>query len=178
MENFAALLIDVQEKLFPKVFEPDQLEENLAKALTIFGRLNLHLIVTEQYPSGLGSTISSLKNRFLESSIPLVKTAFSCLKEESVKKAILDQNHDHYILMGIETHICVSQTALDLIKLGKKVTVLIDCTSSRSLEHKSVAIDLLRQHGVEITTLEAFIFNYLANSKHPQFKQISSYFKN
>jgi hypothetical protein len=165
MENFtfkssqtAALLIDVQEKLFEKIDHSEALLLNLQLALRGFQILHLPLFVTEQYPQGLGSTLMSLKECFSNDQSTFPKTSFSCLGDPKIKKQILSQPAKQGILMGIEAHVCVLQSAKELLKEGKQVAVCRDAIGARSSEDLECAVAEMRDIGVRVTSIETVLF--------------------
>lgn len=161
----AALLIDVQEKLFPHIDQSKALLATLQMAVRGFQILQVPLFATEQYPEGLGATIPVLK-------IPQTysKTRFSCLPA-------LNPKQDQYILMGIEAHVCVLQSAKGLLQAGKQVAVLADAIGSRSPRDLAIAIAEMRDMGVRISSLETVLFELMQDAKCAEFKQISALIK-
>lgn len=163
------LLIDIQEKLFAKVLGQTALAsrlEILSKACTL---LQIPIVLTEQYPQGLGKTIDVLNH------IPVSfeKTAFSCLGDEKIKKAIIASGCKSWIIAGIESHVCVLQTVHDLLQNNMKPVVVQDAISSRNMADHTSAIEEMRSMGARITTTETLLFELLQDAKHPQFKPIS-----
>lgn len=163
------LLIDIQEKLFAKVAGAALLASRLqilSKACTL---LQIPIVLTEQYPQGLGKTIDALSH------IPVSfeKTAFSCLGDEKIKKAIIASGCQSWIVAGIESHVCVLQTVRDLLKNKMIPIVVQDALSSRNLLDHTSAIEEMRSLGARITTTETLLFELLQDAKHPQFKQIA-----
>lgn len=161
------LIIDVQEKLLNAVFNPEMMKKKsviLSEAAKILG---IPTIITEQYPKGLGSTIQEIdvEAEYFE------KTSFNAL--ESVGKIGKKQ----IIVCGIESHICVYQTVSALLEQGFKVTVVKDAVSSRSEEEYLSALDIMKEIGAEIKTVEMVLFELLKTSKHPNFKEIQNLIK-
>lgn len=184
MKNFtldrsqtAILLIDVQEKLFDRIERAQDILRVMQTAIKGFELLQLPIFVTEQYPQGLGPTIAEIKRCLPETQEYLTKTSFSCLGDTSCKKRLLNHGATQWILMGIEAHVCVLQSAKDLLSAGKQVAVLNDAISSRSIYDFSTAIAEMRDMGVRITSTETVLFELLRESKAPEFKQISSLVK-
>lgn len=181
-EKTGLLLIDLQEKLLSKIPNHKNLISNvifLIKGLSIF---KIPIIISQQYPQGLGPLSESLKNCIYEElkvSPPCFsKLSFSCLLDDSIHKTICSLPCTTWILAGIETHICLFQTAKDLLLLGKKVIVPRDTTSSRvDFEHLS-AIEELRTLGARITTSETLLFEILKSKSQSEFKFISELVKN
>jgi nicotinamidase-related amidase len=171
------LLIDVQEKLLPRVEHSCLLMKNLQKAVRGFRILNLPIYVTEQYPRGLGETVPSLKSCLGPTQIYFSKTSFSCMGDSGVQSSILETSLQQWILMGLEAHVCVLQTARALINAGKEVVILNDAISSRSIYDFSTAIAEMRDMGARISSTESVLFELLQDAKAPEFKQISQLLK-
>jgi nicotinamidase-related amidase len=168
--------VDVQERLFPHIQQNQELEKNL---LTLVKGLKLHnipIIVNEQYKKGIGETIPSLKELTIE--YPhFEKTTFSCCGQDEGLAAIKATGKKFVILAGIETHVCVLQTALDLLEEGLQPVLVTDCVNSRKQKDKDTAIQRLVQAGVIPTTYESLLFELTVNAKHPVFKEISKLVK-
>jgi nicotinamidase-related amidase len=171
------MVIDVQERLFNFIERPCEILEVMHKVVTGFQILNLPILVTEQYPQGLGSTILALKNCLRDQDKILTKTTFSCLGDETLRKQILDMPIEQWVLVGIEAHVCVLQTAKDLLANGKQVAVLNDAISSRSIYDFSTAIAEMRDIGVRVTSAETVLFELVHDSKAAEFKEISNLVK-
>ncbi len=175
-EDCVFVQVDVQERLFPHIQNNEELEKNL---VTLVKGLQLHeipMIVNEQYKKGIGETIASLKE--LTDIYPhFEKTTFSCCGNEDGLCAIKDTNKKIVILAGIETHVCVLQTALDLLEEGFQVVLVTDCVNSRKEKDKEMAIQRMIQVGVIPTTYESLLFELTVNAKNPVFKEISKLVK-
>lgn len=167
------LVIDVQEKLFHLVERSCEVLHKINQTVQGFRIFDLPVVVTEQYPQGLGETVPPLKNILGPDQEFLSKTTFSCLGDESVKKNLLERPLDYWVLVGIEAHVCVLQTAKELLKANKQVVVLNDAISSRSIYDYSSAIAELRDCGARISTTETILFELLGDSKASEFKEIS-----
>ncbi len=166
------LIIDVQEKLV-NMLDDTTVKDNSIKVAKACGILNIPTVITEQYPKGLGSTIEEIKNA-LPNAEYIEKTTFSALKEEEVKKFL---SQKQIIIFGIETHICVLQTAMDLLNEGYEVFVLENACGSRNKENKQAALRRLIHAGVQIVTTEMVLFELLEGSKHPNFKEVQALIK-
>jgi len=167
------LIIDVQNALYPVVERGPDVIESLFKVIKGFQILNLPIFISEQYPKGLGETLVQLKTLLGEQYRPWKKTAFSCVQDPEFQSHLESQPQSQWILAGLETHICVFQTAKDLLRLGKQVLVLNDATSSRSIFDFSTGIAELRDAGARISSTETVLFELLKDSKAPEFKLIS-----
>lgn len=176
-ERTALLVVDVQEKLFPYVENSCHVMQAIQKIVRGFQILGLPIYATEQYPQGLGSTVAPLKGLLGESQHFLSKTTFSCLDDAKVKAELLKVPVDQWVIVGIEAHVCVLQTAKDLLEEGKQVVVLNDAISSRSVYDFSTAIAELRDCGARISSTETVLFELLRNSKAAEFKEISQLIK-
>lgn len=176
-ESVALLVIDCQEKLFPKIARKEELLRKTTTLIKSAAVLKIPVIISEQYPQGLGKTIPEIKECLGDQFNPYTKTAFSCFLEPPLRKHILKLPQTHWILAGIETHVCVLQTAKDLCSAGKQVIIAQDATSSRSLIDFSSAIEEMRQSGARITTVEAIIFEMLRDAQAKEFKEISQLIK-
>ena len=153
-----------------------QLEMNVIKLLEGFEILELPFIVTEQYTKGLGLTISPLRAALGEYEA-IEKTAFSCCDDSVFMYAVNKSSKKNVIICGIEAHVCVLQTALDLIQEGFQPVVIEDCISSRKPSDKNTAILRMRQEGVIITSLESILFELTRVSGTETFKAISKLVK-
>lgn len=167
------IMIDMQEKLVNATNAENEVKqaEKIIKASEI---LNIPVLVSEQYPKGLGQTLPELKNdkeKYLE------KTSFSLLKEDSALDMIRLFHKKQIILFGIEAHICVYQTAMDLMKKGYEVYLIKDACKSRKEYEYNAGIDLMRQNGIKISCVEIALFELLESSKHPHFKEVQQLIK-
>ncbi len=169
------LIIDIQEKL-TNMLSDNTVKDNAIKLAKIAGILNLSAIITEQYPKGLGETLLSIKESLIEAKY-FEKTSFSILKENNFKEIIKSYNKNQIILFGIETHICVLQSAFDLINEGYEVFIVKDACGSRNNDNKESALKRLSNIGCQIVTTEMVLFELLENSKHPNFKEIQALIK-
>lgn len=171
------LLVDVQEKLFGQMERPCEVLEALHKVIHGFQIMKLPIVVTEQYPQGLGHTILSLKNALGDSQRYFEKTTFSSLGDDKAREYILGLPITQWVVVGIEAHVCVLQTAKSLLAAGRQVVVLNDAISSRSIYDFSTAIAELRDLGVRVTSTETVLFELIGDSRSPEFKAISQLVK-
>lgn len=172
VEQALLLLVDVQEKLTPLVQEAEGLVEHCQRVLEIADLLSIPIVVFEQYPAGLGETVPPLQ--FFKKNYPCVsKTTFSCVAEAEGLARIQKSKCKQVILVGIEAHVCVLQTAVGLREMGYDVFVVIDAVASRRLEEKQLALQRMQSIGVTLISQEMFIFECLRDAKHEKFKEIS-----
>lgn len=176
-EESLVLIIDVQEKLLNAVFNKESLKKNadiIAKASKI---LSIPVIVTEQYPKGLGYTTESLKEGLGEGANFFEKTAFSALENLDIKQAVKSLGKKQIIVFGIETHICVNQTVEALTKEGFDVYVIKDACGSRDEAEYLAGLERMKDNGAFIVTTEIALFEWLKSSKHPNFKEVQALIK-
>ncbi|NMC38329.1 MAG: isochorismatase family protein [Bacteroidales bacterium] len=175
-DNTAAIIIDIQERLFPHMHDSEKLLQNCQKLIDGLQVLSVPMLVTQQYTRGLGQTHPLISIRFLDFSF-FEKIAFSCFDEPSVKEQLNSLNRKFIVLFGIETHVCVLQTCVDLIENGYMPVVVEDCVSSRNLCDKETAIGRMRQEGALITTFESLLFELTRTAGNEVFKRISGIVK-
>ena len=171
------LVIDIQTKLLHAVYNPSQVLKKstiMAKTASI---LKIPAIVTEQYPVGLGSTVDELIQAFSYDTRYFEKNTFSALDNAEIAELLRVARKKQVILFGIETHICVSQTAISLTELGYDVFVVSDASSSRQEVEHMAGLERMKEHGVHIITTEIALFEWLRSSKHPNFKEIQNLIK-
>lgn len=179
-QTCALIIIDIQDKLVKAADRGEETAvnaEKLAKAAKI---LNLSTVITEQYPKGLGSTAAGIKENLQENTFIAEKTAFSALLEDNIFEKIQEMKSagvKQIIICGIETHICVLQTVQALRKEGFEVYVVRNASSSRSIDEHNAGLELMKQHGAYITTVEIVLFELLKTAKHPDFKAVQALIK-
>jgi nicotinamidase-related amidase len=172
------LVIDVQDK-FVRIMDQRILalvEEKIIKLIAIARALQMPTVVTEQYPKGLGPTVPNVQAALAEYR-PLAKMMFSACAEASIADAIRSTGRRHWIVCGLETHICVFQTSRDLLAAGFGVTVARDAVISRERENYRSGLALADKAGAVLATTEGIAFDLMARSGTPEFKQIQPLFK-
>ena len=172
VENCCLVLIDVQGKLAELMFEKEKLFGNLERLVKGAKVLGLDVLWCEQYRKALGPTIEPLAE-ILEGDEPVDKFSFSCVGDEAFREKLKAVGHKHMILCGIESHVCVYQTAMDLLDGDYDVTVVADAVSSRTAENKEIAIRRLEAEGANISSVEMLLFELMGDAKHEKFKEIS-----
>jgi nicotinamidase-related amidase len=176
-DNAIAVVIDVQERLFPHIHDHEQLGKDIEKFIIGMQILNLPIIVTEQYSKGLGKTIAPLQTALADYYSPMEKITFSCCGEQEFVDSLENLGRKQVLLVGIETHVCVLQTALDLRAAGYRPVVIEDCISSRKPNDKHVAIERMRRAGCIITTMESVLFELCGVAGTETFRSISKLVK-
>jgi len=164
------LVIDVQEKLLPLIPSADQLLLNVAFLVEAAGLLGIRIEASEQYPAGLGSTVATLAARLPRRH---EKVDFSCATVPAIVDSFSKAGCTRIMLAGMETHVCVQQTALCLLEGGVAVYVAADAVASRDHRDHEVALARMARAGVTITSAEAAVFEWTGKSGTPVFKQIS-----
>lgn len=171
-DQAAFLLIDMQERLYPHMANKEQLETNLKILIQGIKALDVPMIITQQYTKGLGMTIASMAQTLGEFSY-VEKLAFSCFDEPQVKERLTALGKKFIIVAGIETHVCVLQTTIDLLAAGYIPVVVEDCVASRKEKDKKIALTRMAKEGVIISTYESILFELLRFAGTEQFKVIS-----
>lgn len=172
-----AIAVDIQERLFPHIHEFEQLKKNTEILIDGLKALEIPMMVTEQYKKGLGDTIAGIKEK-VENYPAYEKTAFSCCDHEACMKEIKkDSTKKFVILFGIEAHICLMQTAIDLKEKGYQPVIIEDCVASRNPENKRIAINRMLQEGVIVTSYESVLFELCRSAGSDTFKTISKLIK-
>lgn len=175
-DSTALLLIDVQERILDVMINKDELIANCIKIIKGFKVLNLPVFFTEQYPKGLGPTTHLLLTE-LEGLSAIQKTSFSCLGAGNLFQSLKDNNVTQVVIAGIESHVCVQQTVLDLLANNFQVDVCADAVSSRKEKDLNIALERMRNNNVEITSVESVLFELLQESRTEEFKKISAIIK-
>ncbi len=170
-ENTVVVIVDVQEKLTGVMAEKEKLVENIQKLLKGADVLGLPVIVTEQNPKGLGGTINEI-SVLMPGHQPVSKLSFSCYGERLFLEKLVGTGCQQVLLAGIEAHVCVCQTAVDLAEAGFDVQVLIDCISSRTIENKNTGIERMRYEDICLTGVETALFELVKVAEGEKFKQI------
>jgi len=182
-EDAVLVAVDFQEKLMPAMFEGNKVTETAAKLIKGCRVLGVPVLVTQQYTKGIGETVDEITDALvckLSDTVPaatfshIEKTSFGAMGEPAFVKALADTGRKTVIITGVETHVCVQQTAIALIEAGYNVFGVIDCMSSRTLQNKEFGQLRMTQSGVIMTGYESVLFDMLLDAKDPGFKAISS----
>jgi nicotinamidase-related amidase len=170
-ENTILVMIDVQEKLARAMLDKEALVENAVKMVSGAKILGVPIIRTEQNPNGLGRTIPELEE-LLGDVQPITKLSFSCCGEPHFIQALQNLSRKQILIGGIESHVCVYQTVVDLTALGYEVQVLADVVSSRTAENRNIGLERCREAGTSITSVETALFEMLRGAEGDKFKQM------
>lgn len=172
-DSTVGVIVDIQERLHPHMHEADR---QLAKTLTLMAglqTLEVPLLLTEQYPKGLGPTLEAVRTGMGEAFAPLEKASFSCCDDPGFMTALQKHKRRTVLLAGIETHVCVLQTAMDLLEAGMEPVLVLDASSSRNPLDRDVAARRIEREGGRVTTVESILFELTRMSGTPTFKEIS-----
>ena len=174
-ENSCLMIVDIQEKLSAVMPEKviNRLKSNADVLLTAADRLNVPVIVTMQYPKGLGDVENFVKDKLNEKSKCFEKTSFSCLGAEGLPEHLKKLNKKQIIMIGLESHICVLQSAIELTEKGYDVFVVSDAIASRKLTSYETSLTRLEQANIWLLNTESVLFEWLRNASHPEFKSLS-----
>lgn len=179
-EKSQLLIVDVQEKLLPAMASASRVEAMSVRLLRAARRLGAPITLSEQYPRGLGATIEAVRAEAGNEAVVLDKTCFSCFADEGLRNRLLalrTEGRLQIVLAGIEAHICVMQTALDLAANGFETFVAADAISSRSEESRSLAMIRMRDAGARIVDSEMVMFEWLERAGTPEFKDLQQFIK-
>lgn len=170
------ICIDIQDRLFSVMPEASRsrMLDNSGHLINAAKLLNIPIISTEQYPQGLGKTVEQIKNALPDEATYFDKTSFSCCGSEPLLQTIRDSHKRQVVITGMETHVCILQTAIELQADGYEVFVVDDATCSRRKAHWKSALQRLNQGGIVAAPTESILFEWLRDSSHEQFKSISS----
>lgn len=170
------VLIDVQEKLLGVMQNSQQVEKNCGILIQIAKALDIPILWCQQYPKALGLTVAPLAELLYENS-PTDKLSFSCCGSAEFTRRFEALNVEAAVLCGIESHVCVFQTAMDILHQGMKVHVIADAISSRIEENRQIGIARMSAAGVVISSTEMFLFELLRSAEHPKFKELAALIK-
>lgn len=175
-ESTAGLVIDIQERLYPHIHEHEAIARNTGILVEGLKVLGIPVLVTQQYTKGLGPTIPELLD--LIEGFPLIeKTAFSCCDEPGFINALADTHKQFLLIAGIESHVCVLQTVIDLLDRGYQPVLLEDCVSSRKPTDKNTSVHRMRKEGAIVTSYESILFELCRYAGTDEFRSISKLVK-
>jgi len=172
-DSLALVVVDIQEKLFPLCQNHEQVLERCIKVIDFCKRLEIPIVVTEQYPKGLGASLPDVQDVLGAHYQPITKTAFSCFGERAFCDAVDELGVDTLVLIGIETHVCVAQTALvGMHTFDYDTVVLNDCVSSREQRNYEIGLKRIEEEGGVISSMEMFFYEMLVEAKTDDHKAV------
>ncbi len=176
IENCFLVVVDLQGKLAQLMHDKHDLFKNVQILIKAAKLLDIPILWCQQSPDALGQTLPQIAE-LLDDNEPINKASFSCCGSEQFNERLNSLNRHQPILCGIETHVCIYQTAAELLEKGFDVSVVADAVSSRTLENKHIALEKMKNSRVNITSTEMAIFELLKTAEHPQFKKIAKLVK-
>jgi nicotinamidase-related amidase len=176
LQKCCLVVVDVQGKLAQLMHDRQALFKNIQILIKAAQILNIPILWCQQCPDALGPTVPEIAQLLAESE-PINKTAFSCCGVEQFNARLNELARNQVLLCGIETHVCIYQTAIDLLRKGFNVNVIADAVSSRTSQNKQIAINKMNAEKINISCTEMALFELLKNAEHPQFKQIAKLIK-
>jgi nicotinamidase-related amidase len=177
-EQCALIVVDIQEKLLPPIFQKEQLVKNSQLLIRLAGILKIPILATTQYAKGLGKIVPEIAS-LLDGSEPIDKQMFSCFGSDAFCSLLkrLPGNRNTALLCGMESHICVTQTALGALREGYIVHVASDAVSSRTEWNWKIGLERMRAAGAVISSTEMMIYELLRSSGAPAFKELLPYLR-
>lgn len=176
-EHAALVVIDMQEAFRTVIQDFGEVATRISKAVQGARLLEVPVIVTEQYPKGLKHTAEEIQPHLAQNATTIEKICFSSCGVDDFREQLISRNIKQALVCGIEAHICVTQTVLDLLAQDIEVHLLVDCITSRKRESKEVALHRLTQAGAVLSNLEMSLFEMLRTADSPHFKAIQSLIK-
>jgi nicotinamidase-related amidase len=174
--NCCLVVVDVQGKLAQLMHDKETLFKNIRILIQSAKILNIPILWCEQVPSALGPTIPEIAE-LLTDNQPISKSSFSCCGCEEFNRRLETIGRKHILICGLETHVCVYQTTIDLFTKGYEVDCVADAVSSRMLSNKETGLKRIADEGARISSTEMAIFEILKTAEHPQFRQIAKLVK-
>lgn len=174
------LIVDVQEKLLPAITGREAIVKKIGLLSRMARELDVPITISEQYPKGLGPTVPEVKEMAGNAAHIGEKVHFSCMADEGLRghfHTIRDEGRGHIVVSGIEAHVCVLQTAIDMRDAGFEVSVAADAVSSRNERDSSLAMERARNHGIDVVSAEMVAFEWLEKAGGDAFKTLSSLLK-
>lgn len=171
IDNTVFVLVDVQGRLAEIMHDKDALFDNLQRLVKGMQLLKVPIVWMEQIPEKMGPTIPQL-GALLTSEKPIAKSSFSCCGDETFMKKLTSLGRKHVVIAGIEAHVCIYQTATELMKHGYDVEVVADAVSSRAASNKQIALDRIKAAGAHLTSVEMVLFELMKTADHPAFRDM------
>jgi nicotinamidase-related amidase len=176
IRNCCLAVVDVQGKLAELMHGKDALFKNIQILIQSAKILDVPILWCQQVPDALGPTVPEVA-QLLADIEPINKAVFSCCGADQFTAKLNESSRNQILLCGIEAHICVYQTAADLLAKGFEVNVVVDAVSSRTLDNKQIALNRLAAEGASVTSVEMALFELLRTAEHPKFRQIAKLVK-
>jgi nicotinamidase-related amidase len=175
--NAVLMVIDIQERFVPIIPEAERLIDRTVIMVQAADALGIPVIVTEQYPQGLGHTTARLREALPKAQQYLEKTAFGCLGDAEIEKHLDALDRQQVMVCGLETHVCVNQTVHQLLEAGYEVHLIADALASREKAHYEIGLAKMVRSGAVHSCVEMALFELMRGSTHPQFKALQGLIK-
>ncbi|MDR1732051.1 MAG: hydrolase [Synergistaceae bacterium] len=176
-ENTVFLMIDIQERLLPSISGAEEIVQNSVRLVKAAETMALPLLWTEQYPKGIGPTVKEISSVLPAGASPFEKTAFSCCDEPGFMEKVRTFGRPSIVIFGIETHICILSTVMDLLKEGYGVVAVADACGSRNVRNHDIALRAVQSRGALVVPVETVVYQLLGVSGTPEFKTLLPLFK-
>ncbi|MEJ2649850.1 MAG: hydrolase [Sedimentisphaerales bacterium] len=176
IENCSLVIVDVQGKLARIMYEKEVLFKNIRILIKAAKILNIPILWCQQVPKALGPTVPEIAE-LLSDVEPIDKSSFSCCADEQFNQKLKKLNRNQVVICGIESHVCVYQTAENLLRKGFYVNVIADAVSSRTKENRKLALKRVAAEGARVSSVEMALFELLKTAEHPNFKEIAKLIK-
>ena len=176
IDNTLLVIVDVQGKLASLMHEQEALYKNIVTMAKGARALAMPILWMEQLPEKLGPTIPEL-TEVLDGLQPMPKSTFSCARHSGFMESLEMTGREQVLIVGIEAHICVYQTAMDLLELDYQIEIVTDAVSSRTEQNKQIALDKMATSGIDFTSVEMVLFELLQTADAPQFRDIARLIK-
>ena len=177
LKDSVLLVVDMQEKFAQAIPTFGQIQHRIQTLIQACGLLNISVVVSEQYPKGLGNTTSALQQVFPPETAVFEKVSFGCGGEPAIMEHLHRLGKQQVAVCGIEAHVCVNQTAHQLLQAGYEVHLLQDAVDSRKPQDRETALLKMQQSGVIASTVEMAIFEWMHQATHPEFRAIQALVK-
>lgn len=171
IQKTALLVVDIQDRLFPHIYMKDELVKNLQMLIRGAQILEIPIIYSEHAPDKIGKTIPEITQRLTDLK-PISKITFSCCADSVFMQKLSELSKKSILIAGIETHICVYQTAMDLVNLGHEAQVVSDCVSSRTAHNKVIGLERIKEAGASLTSVETVLCELLKVTQGEKFSEI------
>ena len=176
IQDCCLVVVDVQGKLAQLMVDKEALFKNIRILIQAAQILEIPILWCQQVPEALGPTVPEIAE-LLTGLEPIDKASFSCCGQEQFNAQLNTLGKEQVLLCGIETHVCIYQTAMDLMEGGLDVTVIADAVSSRTEQNRQIALTRLAAEGAHVSSTEMALFELLKTAKHPHFKEIAKLVK-
>jgi len=170
------VVVDIQERFRDLIHGIDEVLDTTSRLIRFCQQLEIPILVTEHYPRGLGVTVTELRGLFRDFQ-PLEKIHFSCARDQGFLKTLAGTGRDQVLLVGIESHVCIYQTAFDLLREGKHVAVASDAVGSCSAANRRLGLERMESLGVQMMGAQMMMFEILIKAGTPEFKNVATLLK-